>query len=625
MLENFGIQFSTSLRGHEALLLDCSHSTGLVLLSVLVAVFASYTALDVGGLIPQARRANRRLWMTLFAITMGGGIWTMHYIGMLAFQAPIHIDYDPLITGFSLLVAVFGCLVAVAIFYQAQFGILRLIIAGVILGLSVVVMHYSGMAAMKTGAMVRYNPVLFSLSIMIALSAAMVALFVTWFIEEIQPRRAFLVKLVAAMMMGAAICGMHYTAMAAADFYVVGSLADMRPPRSQIVLAVLVGIMGCVIIGTALANSFFGKKLVAEERRFEQAANQFAQIFDAVPHAIVLCASDWKIVDLNRSAREMFRVPEGEGRSLGDFVKGLTVAFADSGPSTDGKFLLLKATDAEGREFPIEVSVSPSESVEARGGYLLIGRDMTEREELSQALAAHVVELRESNAAMNEFASVVNHDLRDPLRKIRLFGKKLADSLGEDLPERPAFYLDRMLVSTERLQKMLSAVIEYSKLGTGSTEREWVSLQRMVESVTADLIHSTAGVQPEFAFESLPEIYCVPDLFREVMENLLANALKFRKPEEPPRIQIQANKTVGADGAKLCIRVTDNGTGFAPAVSKKIFGLFVKGHVSGDFEGMGMGLARVEKIVRLHGGTIEALGKPGEGAVFTVEMPLPTV
>lgn len=189
--------------------LDPSYNFFLVALSFLVSVFGSYTGIL---LIKAAQSAtkNRGIWILAAAVALGGGaIWTMHFIGMLAYDMGMPVNYDPLITFASLAIAV--VVVGIGLFFVAgdHHSLARLVIAGTITGLGVASMHYSGMYAMNMAASMTYDPVLFSASIVIALVAATAALWLAFNLEGNAK------MLAAAVVMGIAVCGMHYVGMAA--------------------------------------------------------------------------------------------------------------------------------------------------------------------------------------------------------------------------------------------------------------------------------------------------------------------------------------------------------------------------------------------------------------------------
>src|SRR5712675_3588878 len=184
----------------------------LVALSILVAVFASYTALDLGGRVAAARGLARRVWLVAAAITMGGGIWSMHFVAMLAFIMPIPMSYDIGLTILSLVVAIFVTGGAFYVISRQSTSPLRLVFSGIFMGLGIIAMHYTGMAAMRGHAGLRYDRLFVALSLVIAIGASTAALWLAFRTTDLGQ------KLIAAVVMGLAISGMHYTAMRAAIF-----------------------------------------------------------------------------------------------------------------------------------------------------------------------------------------------------------------------------------------------------------------------------------------------------------------------------------------------------------------------------------------------------------------------
>ena len=185
----------------------------LVALSVLVACFASYTALDLGGRVGSARGTARRIWLATAAITLGGGIWSMHFIGMLAFTMPMPMSYDIGLTALSLAVAILATLAGFYVISRHSTSPLRLTLSGTLMGLGIIAMHYTGMAAMRGNVDLSYDPRFVALSVVIAIGAATAALWLAF--RNTNPAQKF----VAAIVMGIAISGMHYTGMQAAIFH----------------------------------------------------------------------------------------------------------------------------------------------------------------------------------------------------------------------------------------------------------------------------------------------------------------------------------------------------------------------------------------------------------------------
>src|ERR1700704_1538982 len=194
----------------------------LVVLSILVASFASYTALDLGGHVRAARRLARQAWLVAAAITMGGGIWSMHFIGMLAFVLPLPMSYDIALTTLSLGVAIFVTGGGFYVISRQSASPLRLVLSGIFMGLGIAGMHYTGMAAMRGHVELSYAPLLVALSLVIAIGASTVALWLAFRTTDLGQ------KLVAGVVMGLAISGMHYTGMRAAIFTAHGPVHEAQ-------------------------------------------------------------------------------------------------------------------------------------------------------------------------------------------------------------------------------------------------------------------------------------------------------------------------------------------------------------------------------------------------------------
>jgi NO-binding membrane sensor protein with MHYT domain len=241
-----------------------THNPYLVALSILVASFASYVALDLGGHAGAARGLARRVWLVAAAITMGGGIWSMHFVGMLAFIMPIPMTYDIGLTTLSLVVAIFVTGVGFYVISRHSASPLRLVLSGIFMGLGIAAMHYTGMAAMRGHAELSYDRLFVALSLVIAIVASTAALWLAFRTTDLGQ------KLVAAVVMGLAISGMHYTAMRAAIFSAHGPVHEDQVNASldQTNLALAVAGITIVILAFASIASLF------EQKRAEEALRQ---------------------------------------------------------------------------------------------------------------------------------------------------------------------------------------------------------------------------------------------------------------------------------------------------------------------------------------------------------------
>jgi signal transduction histidine kinase len=241
---------------------------------------------------------------------------------------------------------------------------------------------------------------------------------------------------------------------------------------------------------------------------------------------------------------------------------------------------------------------------------VILAQLRTRQEKLNQA----VKELKQSNAELDHFTSMVSHDLRTPLSTIGMFTEILEKSLaGRDSKERESVrYIKK---SVANMQELISELLSYAKMSKSERHYERVDLKALVEELTADLHALIAEKHPTIDVDRLPTVYANPLQMRQLFQNLITNALKYSKKGEPPRVKIGSREERDA----VSIYVQDNGTGFDEADREKIFMPFQRVHR--DIEGTGMGLPICRKIVEQHGGEITAKSRPNEGATFIVKLP----
>src|ERR1700682_5830191 len=239
----------------------------LVALSILVAAFASYTALDLGGRVAATRAVAPRVCLVAAAIAMGGGIWSMHFIAMLAFNIPIPMSYDIGLTTLSLVVAIFVTGTGFYFINRQSAPPLSLVFSGIFMGLGIAAMHYIGMAAMREHAEISYDFLFVALSLVIAIGASTAALWLAFRTTDLGQ------KLVAAVVMGVAISGMHYSAMRGTTFAALGPVPEVHPYASldQTNLALAVAGTTFVILASALIASLSEQKRAEEALREAQA------------------------------------------------------------------------------------------------------------------------------------------------------------------------------------------------------------------------------------------------------------------------------------------------------------------------------------------------------------------
>jgi NO-binding membrane sensor protein with MHYT domain len=246
--------------------MHASYSLWLVALSVAVAITVSYTALRLAGRVAGAERGAGRLWLLGGAASMGIGIWSMHFIGMLAFSVPIQLRYNVLTTLASLVIAMLTSGFALSISSRSDLSLRRLAAGSILMGAGICAMHYTGMAAIQIMPVIRYSPLLVAASIAIAVSASFVALWLFFRLRRGQSALMRLARAAAAVVMGLAIAGMHYTAMAAA-MLAPGSYCYGGAALDNNWLAVMIGMIALGVLAITLVTTVYDAHLESRSRR----------------------------------------------------------------------------------------------------------------------------------------------------------------------------------------------------------------------------------------------------------------------------------------------------------------------------------------------------------------------
>jgi light-regulated signal transduction histidine kinase (bacteriophytochrome) len=237
----------------------------------------------------------------------------------------------------------------------------------------------------------------------------------------------------------------------------------------------------------------------------------------------------------------------------------------------------------------------------------------------NRQLERRAVELARSNAELEQFASIASHDLQEPLRKVRTFTERLAASESEQLSDKGRDYLRRANSAAERMQRLIEDLLKLSRVATHGRPFAAVDLERVSLEVLEDLEHEIERSGAVVRVGRLPTITGDALQMRQLMQNLISNALKFRREGVAPLVSIEGELT---GGALATITVRDNGIGFEPQYGRRIFRVFERLHGRGEYPGTGIGLALCRKIAERHGGAIVAESTPGVGSVFIVTLPI---
>ena len=314
-----------------------------------------------------------------------------------------------------------------------------------------------------------------------------------------------------------------------------------------------------------------------------------------------------------RSAAEAMGLP----MSLVMAEPFLTPHQGTSGGPTVGRTFETTGRRADGREIPLEISLSAWSNTQGDKLFTAIVRDITERKNAERALEAKADELSRSNQELEQFAYVASHDLQEPLRMVsnytQLLGRRYKDKLDADANE----FIDFAVDGAKRMQELIHDLLAYARVGTRGKQFRAVPGAEIVADALANLASAIEDTKAQVEVGELPSIVCDSTQLVQVFQNLIANAIKFGRPGETPRVRVSASR---ADQG-WTIAVRDNGIGIEPKYFERIFQMFQRLHTRQEYAGTGIGLALCKKIVERHGGRIRVESTPGQGTTFAFTLP----
>lgn len=275
-----------------------TYDSFLVTLSYLIAVTASYSALDLAGRVSTNKGKHRLIWLICGAFSMGLGIWSMHFVGMLALTLPVKVVYDSGLVVLSVLFAVIVSWIALLTVTRNELKWKQLLAAGALMAAGISSMHYTGMAAMNIG--ITYNAYLVILSIIIAGTASIAALWLLFYFRKDQSRLAYLYKLGSSLIMGAAIAGMHYTGMAAAHFHATEMITSEGGPQIETeALAYIIVVATFVLLGVTLFGVFINKRLSQKDFVIQENESWYRSLYKNNEYGIISINTEGKIINMN--------------------------------------------------------------------------------------------------------------------------------------------------------------------------------------------------------------------------------------------------------------------------------------------------------------------------------------
>jgi PAS domain S-box-containing protein len=382
------------------------------------------------------------------------------------------------------------------------------------------------------------------------------------------------------------------------------------------------------------------KELAYNESALREKMELFQALFNASPDAIFLIdpydtKAKWPIIDCNNEACKMngYTREEMIGQSI-DLLNTRTETPEERKAYIDkikaGKVIRIETTHRHknGNTFPIEVSTSV---INIGGKELILGidRDITRRKQIEEEIRnlnseleirveKRTEELMESNKELEAFAYSVSHDLRTPLRAINSFAEILVEEYSNDLDDEAKRICSVIRDNSLKMGKLIDGLLNFSRLNRTKLKKSKVNMRKLIEAVYEEL--PDPQKKQKIKFTVTHKIYkAVADeaLIKQVWINLIENAVKFSSLNAEPEIEISSTK----ESDRIIYSIKDNGAGFDMQYINKLFGVFQRLHSDKEFEGTGVGLALVQRIIHRHGGQIWASGEPGNGAIFCFSLP----
>jgi PAS domain S-box-containing protein len=381
--------------------------------------------------------------------------------------------------------------------------------------------------------------------------------------------------------------------------------------------------IGLTPVATAEGTLVLASIIDISERK--SAEEQFRLVVESAPNAMVLVNQEGNIVLVNNQAELLFDYTRDEliGRKIESLIP---TRFKHDHPGHRSNFFKepktrsmgsgrdLYAMQKNGSEIPVEIGLNP---IEMPGGQMVLASiiDITERK-IQDLTLKKKFELELRNKELEQFAYIASHDLQEPLRTVSNYMEIFVEDYASKLDDDAKKYIDSVKRATNRMSAQVKALLDFSRLGKGQ-KLVSVDFRRVVDLVIEDLHAVIKKSNAKIKIGDLPVVAAYETEVGILFQNLISNAIKFRREEASPEIAIQSEMM--ESGWKFSIR--DNGIGIAPTHFKRIFDIFQRLHTTAKYEGNGIGLSVCRRIVELHGGEIWVDAELGQGSTFNFTIP----
>jgi len=609
-----------------------SYNYALVALSVLIAMFASYAALDLAGRVTAAAGWTRAVWLLGGAGAMGTGIWSMHYIGMLAFILPIPVAYHWPTVLLSLLAAILASVIALYVVSRPKMGVSRAVAGSVLMGAGIASMHYIGMAAMRLPAICQFNSFLVVLSVVFAILISLAALWITFHFRD-EKTGIGREKLAGAVVMGAAIPVMHYTGMAAASFTPSGMPADLSHAVSISTLGTAgIAAVTFIVLGLALLTSWVDRRFAVQTLELQEKKLQRSEAYLAeaqgLSHTgsfgwrvstgeIIWSEETFRIFQYDRTTKPtvelLLQRVHPEDAAL---VKQTIERASQDGKNFEHEYRLLMPDGSVKHVHVVAHALSDeSGSVEFVGAVM----DVTVAKQAEEALRQAQADLAHGNrvTTMGELTASLAHEVNQPIAAAVTDANTCLRWLTRDHPdvEEARHAASRIVKDATRAGEIISRTRLLFKKGTPQWELVDINevIREMIVLLRSEATRYSISVQTELA--DLPQVMGDRVQLQQVLMNLMTNGIDAMKDVDGTREL--AIKSQRAEDRQLLISVSDTGVGLPPQQADQIFNAFF----TTKLHGTGMGLRISRSIVESHGGRLWAADNSQRGASFYIALP----